>query len=104
MAAKIFSTETAFKVASEAIQIFGGYGLSKEYYVEKIFRDARAAMIEDGTNEVLAIAGADKLAIGRGTWIIRESAAKAAPSAEVQEGVTWEQLEPKFRQSQASQG
>jgi alkylation response protein AidB-like acyl-CoA dehydrogenase len=61
MAAKILSTETAFRVASEAIQIHGGYGLCKDYYVEKIFRDARAAMIEDGTNEVLALAGADRL-------------------------------------------
>jgi len=61
MAAKILSTETAFRVASEAIQIHGGYGLCKDYYVEKIFRDARAAMIEDGTNEVLALAGAERL-------------------------------------------
>ncbi len=61
MAAKILSTETAFKVASEAIQIFGGYGLTREYPIEKIFRDARAAMIEDGTNEALALAGADDL-------------------------------------------
>jgi acyl-CoA dehydrogenase len=61
MAAKILSTETAFRVASEAIQIHGGYGLCKDYYVEKIFRDARAAMIEDGTNEVLALGGADRL-------------------------------------------
>jgi len=48
-------------VASEAIQIHGGYGLCKDYYVEKIFRDARAAMIEDGANEVLALGGADRL-------------------------------------------
>jgi alkylation response protein AidB-like acyl-CoA dehydrogenase len=61
MAGKWMSTETAFKVASEAIQIFGGNGLSKEYAIEKIFRDARAAMIEDGTNEVLALSVADDL-------------------------------------------
>jgi len=61
MAGKWMSTETAFKVASEAIQIFGGLGLSKEYTIEKIFRDARAAMIEDGTNEVLALSVADAL-------------------------------------------
>jgi len=65
MASKTLSTETAFRVASEAVQIHGGYGLCKDYYVEKIFRDARAAMIEDGTNEVLAIAGADRLLIGK---------------------------------------
>jgi alkylation response protein AidB-like acyl-CoA dehydrogenase len=56
--AKGLSTEAAFKVASEAIQIFGGNGLSKEYCIEKIFRDARASMIEDGTNEALALIGA----------------------------------------------
>jgi alkylation response protein AidB-like acyl-CoA dehydrogenase len=61
MAAKILSTEAAFKVSSEAIQIFGGNGLSREYVVEKMFRDARAAMIEDGVNETLALGGASKL-------------------------------------------
>lgn len=61
MAAKVLSTEAAFRVSSEAIQIFGGNGLSKEYLVEKLFRDARAAMIEDGVNEALALAGAAKL-------------------------------------------
>jgi alkylation response protein AidB-like acyl-CoA dehydrogenase len=55
MAGKWLSTETAFKVASQAIQIFGGNGLSKEYVIEKIFRDARSAMIEDGVNESLAL-------------------------------------------------
>jgi alkylation response protein AidB-like acyl-CoA dehydrogenase len=55
---KVLSTETAFNVASEAIQIFGGNGLSKEYPIEKMFRDARASMIADGENEVLALDGA----------------------------------------------
>jgi alkylation response protein AidB-like acyl-CoA dehydrogenase len=61
MMGKWLSTETAFKVASEAIQIFGGNGLSKEYAIEKIFRDARAGMIEDGVNESLALAVADQM-------------------------------------------
>jgi alkylation response protein AidB-like acyl-CoA dehydrogenase len=56
VAAKILATEGAFQVASEAIQIFGGYGLSREYRIEKMFRDARASMIEDGVNETLALA------------------------------------------------
>ena len=55
VAGKCLSTETAFQVASEAMQIFGGYGLAKEYPIEKIFRDARASMIEDGVNEALAL-------------------------------------------------
>jgi alkylation response protein AidB-like acyl-CoA dehydrogenase len=59
IAAKVLCTNTAFEVASEAVQIFGGNGLSREYPIEKIFRDARAAMIEDGCNELLGlIAGA----------------------------------------------
>ena len=56
MACKTLCTETATEVASEAMQILGGNGLTKEYAVEKMFRDARAGMIEDGTNEALAIA------------------------------------------------
>jgi alkylation response protein AidB-like acyl-CoA dehydrogenase len=55
VAAKILSTETATRVASDAMQIFGGYGLAKEYPIEKMFRDARASMIEDGVNDALAI-------------------------------------------------
>jgi alkylation response protein AidB-like acyl-CoA dehydrogenase len=58
VAAKVFCTEAAFEVASDAVQLLGGYGLSKEFLVEKLFRDARASMIEDGANDVLALGGA----------------------------------------------
>lgn len=61
IASKTLVTNTAFEVASEAIQIYGGNGLSREYPVEKLFRDARMAMIEDGCNEVLSIVGAAHL-------------------------------------------
>ena len=61
VAAKCYSTETAFAVASEAVQIFGGYGLAREYPIEKMFRDARASMIEDGVNEALALKAAEYL-------------------------------------------
>jgi len=57
IAAKTFCTQTAFEVASEALQIFGGNGLSREYPMEKLLRDARASLIEDGCNEVLSIIG-----------------------------------------------
>jgi acyl-CoA dehydrogenase len=57
MAAKITATQTAFEVASDALQIFCGNGLTRDYPIEKIFRDARASMVEDGCNEVLAIKG-----------------------------------------------
>ncbi|MFW6126017.1 MAG: acyl-CoA dehydrogenase family protein [Chloroflexota bacterium] len=63
-ASKVMATETAFKVASHGIQIFGGYGFSREYVIEKIFRDARASMVEDGVNEVLSLAGIDRVLRG----------------------------------------
>lgn len=61
IASKVFCTQTAFEVASTAVQIFGGNGLSREYPVEKLLRDARASMIEDGCNDLLSIVGAEKL-------------------------------------------
>lgn len=61
MTTKVTSTATAFEVASEAIQIFGGNGLTKAYPIEKIMRDARASMIEDGCNDILAIKGGNYL-------------------------------------------
>ncbi len=61
IASKVMGTTTAFEAASAALQIFGGNGLSREYPIEKILRDARASMIEDGCNEVLSIVGASKL-------------------------------------------
>lgn len=57
IASKITATQTAFDVASQAIQMFGGNGVTREYPVEKLLRDARASMIEDGCNEMLAIKG-----------------------------------------------
>ena len=61
IAAKVFCTDAAFQVASDALQIFGGNGLAKEYAIEKIFRDARAGMIEDGSNDSLAIFACERL-------------------------------------------
>lgn len=58
---KTYVTQAAFEVASEAVQIFGGNGLTKEYPVEKLLRDARAAMIEDGENNILSLMGASWL-------------------------------------------
>jgi alkylation response protein AidB-like acyl-CoA dehydrogenase len=50
--AKIFSGQTAFKVTSSAIQIFGGYGYTKDYPLERYFRDARAFTIYPLTEEM----------------------------------------------------
>jgi alkylation response protein AidB-like acyl-CoA dehydrogenase len=59
--AKVSATQAAFEVASDALQMFGGNGLTKEYPMEKLFRDARAMLIADGANEVLAMKGASDL-------------------------------------------
>ncbi len=61
IASKVFCTNVALEVTNEAIQIFGGNGLSREYPVEKFFRDARAGLIEDGANDSLMITAAHHL-------------------------------------------
>lgn len=57
--AKLFSSETAMKAATDAIQVYGGYGYSREYPVERFFRDAKITEIYEGTSEIqrLVIAG-----------------------------------------------
>ena len=57
MATKITATQTAFEVASDALGLLGGNGITREYPIEKILRDTRASMIEDGCNDILAIKG-----------------------------------------------
>lgn len=61
MASKVFCTQTAFHVASDALQLHGGYGLAKEMLIEKLFRDARASLIEDGTNDVMSLTAINKV-------------------------------------------
>ena len=53
--AKVFASEMAEKVCSDAIQIFGGYGYSSEFPVEKYYRDVRVCQIYEGTSEVQKI-------------------------------------------------
>lgn len=62
MAAKVTATQTAFEVTSESVQMHGGNGMTRDYPVEKMLRDARASLIEDGCNEILAIKGGYYLA------------------------------------------
>ena len=50
--AKLFASETAMEVATNAVQIFGGYGYTKEYPVERFMRDAKITQIYEGTSEV----------------------------------------------------
>jgi alkylation response protein AidB-like acyl-CoA dehydrogenase len=61
IAAKTYCTNVCFEAASEALQIYGGNGLSREYPIEKLLRDARASMVEDGCNEFLSIVGGARL-------------------------------------------
>jgi len=49
---KLFASETAMWVTTQAIQIFGGYGYVKEYPVERLFRDAKVTEIYEGTSEI----------------------------------------------------
>lgn len=53
--AKLFASETSNKVAYQALQIHGGYGYSKEYPIERYYRDARVTTIYEGTSEVQRI-------------------------------------------------
>ena len=50
--AKLFSSETAMRNAREAVQVLGGYGYSREYPVERLFRDAKVTEIYEGANEM----------------------------------------------------
>ena len=50
--AKFYSTEAALEVADEALQVFGGYGYTKMFPIEKLLRDARLFRIYEGTSEV----------------------------------------------------
>jgi len=59
--AKLFAARTASKVASLGVQIHGGYGYSKEYPIERYFRDARVTEIYEGTNEIQQIVIAREL-------------------------------------------
>ncbi len=63
-AAQVYAKKIAFEVAHDALQIFGAYGLSKEFIIEKLFRDARALLIEDGTVEALSLDAADDIIQG----------------------------------------
>lgn len=53
--AKVFASETAMWVSTEAVQVHGGYGYVKEYHVERLMRDAKITQIYEGTSEVQRI-------------------------------------------------
>ena len=49
---KVFASDVAMKVTTDAVQVFGGYGYMKEYPVEKMMRDAKITQIYEGTNQI----------------------------------------------------
>ena len=49
---KLFAGDMAMEVTVEAIQVFGGYGYTREYPVERFMRDAKITQIYEGTNEI----------------------------------------------------
>ena len=63
---KVFATDTAMKVSTDAVQLFGGYGYSREYPIEKYMRDAKITQIYEGTNQI------QRMVIARS--LIREAA------------------------------
>lgn len=61
LTARIYATEQAYRHTADLLQVLGGYGISKEYPMEKFMRDARLLPIMDGTNETLMIKAASLL-------------------------------------------
>jgi acyl-CoA dehydrogenase len=63
--AKRFAADTAMKVATDAVQIFGGYGYIKEYPVEKLMRDAKLFQIYEGTSQIQRLVIAKEIFLPR---------------------------------------
>jgi alkylation response protein AidB-like acyl-CoA dehydrogenase len=66
--AKVFATDAAMEITTDAVQLFGGYGYCRDYPIEKYMRDAKITQIYEGTNQI------QRIVISRA--LIRESAEK----------------------------
>jgi acyl-CoA dehydrogenase len=64
--AKRFAADTAMKVATDAVQVFGGYGYMKEYPVEKLMRDAKLFQIYEGTSQIQRLVIAREIFMPKG--------------------------------------
>src|SRR5207245_2723928 len=60
--AKCFAGDAAMRVTTDAVQIFGGYGYTREYPVERFMRDAKVTQIYEGTNQIQRVVIARELA------------------------------------------
>jgi len=63
-AAKCFASDTAMSVTTDAVQLFGGYGYTRDFPVERMMRDAKITQIYEGTNQVQRIVMARQLLAG----------------------------------------
>ena len=61
-----FAADTAMKVATDAVQVFGGYGYIKEYPVEKLMRDAKLFQIYEGTSQIQRLVIAREIFMPKG--------------------------------------
>jgi len=62
--AKVMASDTAMRVTTDAVQVFGGYGYMREYPVEKMMRDAKITQIYEGTNQIQRLVIASELIKG----------------------------------------
>ena len=82
--AKLFASEAAVEITNEALQIHGGYGFTKDYPVEKFYRDVKLCTIGEGTSEIQRLVIARQLLSAReesawgGNWMFAPSEAAAA--------------------------
>jgi alkylation response protein AidB-like acyl-CoA dehydrogenase len=63
--AKCFASDAAMRVTTDAVQLFGGYGYTREYPVERFMRDAKITQIYEGTNQIQRVVIARELGVGR---------------------------------------
>lgn len=59
--AKCYAADVAMQVTTDAVQVMGGYGYSREYPVEKMMRDAKIMQIYEGTNQIQRLVIANKI-------------------------------------------
>src|SRR6478735_421757 len=90
--AKRFAADTAMKVTTDAVQVYGGYGFIKEYPVEKLMRDAKIMQLYEGTSQIQRLVIAKELLMGR-------QADEETPEAKTQR----EQAERESSESQQEQ-
>lgn len=76
--AKLIATDTAMRVTTDAVQVLGGYGYTRDFPVERFMREAKVMQIFEGTNQI------QRLVIGRG---LKSSRMRAAVPAELRERV-----------------